>query len=189
MTKTKQEKNTDSPATRTIGRLSGWSSICLAIQGPSKWAYHHPFFLFCGSLYWSAGRMKGMRKYRCWRFMATSWCWAIIWGAGFCSAAAASWKHFTCGYTVVVYVAFLGLRPMWPHNIHVLWTAGNINYWAFQYQRWNIGNLNVTSKSKAAFSVWWNGLYESFQNLSSSSRKETKNGSRTSSKHKFNAYC
>lgn len=86
----------DSPATNTIGRLSGWSSICLAIQGPSKWAYHQPFFLFWGSLYWSAGRMKGMRKYRCWRFMATSWCWAVIAGAGFCSAAVWSSENEVC---------------------------------------------------------------------------------------------
>lgn len=51
-----------SPATRRMGCLSGWSSICLAIHDPSKCAYHHPFFLFCGSLYWSPGRTKGMRK-------------------------------------------------------------------------------------------------------------------------------
>lgn len=50
------------PATSRMGALSGWSSICRAIQGPSKCAYHQPFFLFWGSLYWSAGRMKGMRK-------------------------------------------------------------------------------------------------------------------------------
>lgn len=66
-----KNKSADSPATNTIGCLSGWSSICLAIQGPSKCAYHQPFFLFWGSLYWSAGRMKGMRKYLCWRFTAT----------------------------------------------------------------------------------------------------------------------
>lgn len=90
------EVSCDSPATSTTGRLSGWSSICLAIQGPSKCAYHQPFFLFWGSLYWSAGRMNGIRKYLCWRFIATSWCWAAIGGAGFCSAAVGKQKDPTC---------------------------------------------------------------------------------------------
>lgn len=83
------------PATRRMGGLSGCSSICRAIQGPSKWAYHQPFFLFWGSLYWSAGRMKGMRKKRCCRFMSISCCLAGSWAAGFCWAVTQNRQCYT----------------------------------------------------------------------------------------------
>lgn len=83
------------PATSRMGGLSGWSSICRAIHGPSKWAYHQPFFLFWGSLYWSAGRMNGMRKKRCCRFISISCCLAGIWAAGFCWAITQNKETYT----------------------------------------------------------------------------------------------
>lgn len=56
------------PATRRIGGLSGWSSICLATYWPSKWAYHHPRFppaFGVSGCPAAAGRTNGILKNLC----------------------------------------------------------------------------------------------------------------------------
>jgi len=64
--KTKNKCDMSLPATRSIGGLSGWSSICRATYCPSKCAYHHPLLpppcvLSCCPA--AEERTKGIRKY------------------------------------------------------------------------------------------------------------------------------
>ena len=87
--------HTHIPATNKTGCLFGCSSIWRAIHLPSKCANHDPFWLDPSPRCSSAGRTKGIRKYRC-----CSWTLLSILRAGIAGALPAieKWQAVNARY-------------------------------------------------------------------------------------------